>query len=266
MHGIGNDFVMINGFRESEPYEGWNDLALSICDRKYGVGADGLIIASPGVATKFGMRMFNPDGSESEMCGNGIRCYAIFVTSQELTNDREIPVETGAGLLHLTLNSDKRVTVDMGLARLSREEIGMGGFPEDTFISQPVGDYFGTAVSMGNPHLVIFVDDVANVPLAKVGPILEHVELFRARVNVHFVQVESRSHLIQRTWERGAGMTLACGTGACACAVAAFLNGLADRQVKIDLPGGQLQIHYLESGRVLMTGPAVTSFHGTWLG
>ena len=156
-----------------------------------------------------------------------------------------------------------RVRVDMGKARFSRGEIGMSGPSDELFIEQAVGDgYLGTAVSMGNPHLVIFVADVAAVPLETAGPKLEHLSVFPKRVNVHFIQVVDRGHLIQRTWERGAGVTLACGTGACASAAAAFLTGRTNRKVEIQLPGGKLELEYLEDRRVLMTGPAETVFEG----
>ncbi|MBS1705804.1 MAG: diaminopimelate epimerase [Armatimonadetes bacterium] len=268
MHGIGNDFVMLNCFPERHCDLDWPSLSREMCDRRFGIGADGLILVEPGETAPFRMRMYNPDGSESEMCGNGIRCYARFALDQGLTACATIPVETGAGLLTLEALADGRVRVDMGLARLTRGEIGMEGDPNSQCISESITvDAFsgsGTAVSMGNPHLVFFVPDVACVDLERIGPTIEHSPLFPKRVNVHFVQVVDRSHLIQRTWERGAGITLACGTGACACLVAAFLNGLADRKAEIALPGGRLEIEYCEEGRVFMTGPAETVFHGEW--
>lgn len=267
MQGIGNDFVMVDVLRNGLPADDLAKLARSVCDRRFGVGADGLILLEDGINAPFQMRMFNPDGSESEMCGNGIRCFARLLVDHQHTDAKEIPVETGAGLLTLGLLDDGRVRVDMGKARLTRGEIGMTGEPDSTFISQNVdGGYRGTAVSMGNPHLVIFVEDVAKVDLEVVGPKLEHLSIFPKRVNVHFVQVVDRTTLIQRTWERGAGVTLACGTGACSCAVAAIENGLAERQVLIHLPGGDLEIDYREDGTVFMTGPAVTVFEGEWEG
>ncbi|MEX2243012.1 MAG: diaminopimelate epimerase, partial [Fimbriimonadaceae bacterium] len=178
-----------------------------------------------------------------------------------------IPVETGAGLLVLEDAGGGMVRVDMGVARLTRGEIGMTGPADERFVGQEVGvggQFRGTAVSMGNPHLVLLVDDASAIDLAKLGPLLERHELFPNRTNVHFVQVLDRGRIVQRTWERGAGATLACGTGACASAVAAFLNGLTGREVDVDLPGGRLKIEYAEDGHVFMTGPAETVFDGEW--
>jgi diaminopimelate epimerase len=274
MHGIGNDFVMVDGVRSAVPAADPAALARQVCDRRFGVGADGLIYIEREQVDAFRMRMWNPDGSESEMCGNGIRCVARYLIDEGVVGQgSKIPVETGAGLLVLEDAGEGRVRVDMGLARLTRGEIGMVGPAEETFIGQKIESAAlescttsATAVSMGNPHLVLIVrlDELDDIDLAKVGPVLEHHALFPNRVNVHFVQVLDRGHIRQRTWERGAGITLACGTGACACAVAAFLNGLTDRSVDVDLPGGRLHIDYAEDGRVFMTGPAETVFDGEW--
>ena len=266
MHGIGNDFVMIDRMKNADESLDWSALSVSMCDRKFGVGADGLILAEPGKNTQFAMRMFNPDGSESEMCGNGVRCFALYVRDNGHTSETEIPVETGAGLLHLSIQGDGQVKVDMGVAKLTRGEIGMSGPADELFINQPLEGFGlnGTAVSMGNPHVVIFTDDVSAIPLEQIGPQIERNSLFPSRVNVHFVQIVGDDHIVQRTWERGAGITLACGTGACACAVASHLNGYTDRSVDIDLPGGRLHIDYHEHGRVDMTGPAVTVFEADW--
>jgi diaminopimelate epimerase len=209
------------------------------------------------------MRMFNPDGSESEMCGNGIRCFGRLLLDHHHLDGDTVQVETGAGTLRLDMVEPDRFRVDMGQARLTRGEIGMTGNPNEQFIEVPLGNgLVGTAVSMGNPHLVIFVDDVKKVELESIGPKLEHYPDFPRRTNVHFIQVVDKEHLIQRTWERGAGITLACGTGACASGVAAFITQRADRVVQIQLPGGLLDIEYVEDGRVLMTGPAETVFEG----
>ncbi len=268
MHGIGNDFVLVNGFESMPAERDLRGLAQAICDRRFGVGSDGLIFALPGETQQFRMRMLNPDGSESEMCGNGIRCLAEFLVDEGLTTDVSIPVETGAGVLVLDRVSPGMVRVDMGMARLNPQDLGMPDVARNDWINQPItvlGEEFQTtAVSMGNPHIVIFVDDVAAIDLPKLGPALETHELFPARVNVHFVQVTSRTTMIQRTWERGAGATLACGTGACAVGVAGVLNQLTDRVVQISLPGGDLTIDYREDGRVFMSGPAATSFRGQW--
>jgi len=266
MHGIGNDFVLINRFSTPIEESSLPDLARRMCNRKFGIGADGILLAESGKDARFRMRMLNPDGSESEMCGNGVRCYAQYLRSQGLTTDTIIPVETGAGLLTLQAYEDGRVKVDMGPARLTRGEIGIVGKPESRFIDEPILAFHGTAVSMGNPHLVLLVPDADAIDLAVIGPVLENHEWFPNRINVHFVQVIDRAHLKQRTWERGAGITLACGTGACASAVAAFLNGVSDREVEITLPGGKLDIEYRLDGGVNMTGPTAYVFDGEWNG
>jgi len=264
MHGIGNDFVIVDTLRDGLPPGDLSRLSQEVNDRRIGIGGDGLILLEKGEAEPFRMRMFNPDGSESEMCGNGIRCFAKLLRDHRHTDSSQIPVETGAGTLVVELLADGQVRVDMGRARLTRGEIPMTGPAEETFQDQPVNDYRGTAVSMGNPHLVIFVEDAALVDLAKEGSRLERSPLFPHRTNVHFVQVLGRDSLLQRTWERGAGVTLACGTGACASAVSAYLTGRASRRSEVRLPGGNLQIEYLEDGRVTMTGLAETVFEGDW--
>ncbi len=274
MHGIGNDFVMVDCVRSAVPAGDPSEISRAVCDRRFGVGADGLIYIEEEphpdapIGQAFRMRMWNPDGSESEMCGNGIRCVARFLIDEGITNLPKIEVHTGAGLMVLEEAGEGLVKVDMGLARLERGEIGMTGPADEQFVAQPVealGQTFsGTAVSMGNPHLVMLVDDVKAIDLAKLGPVLEHNELFPNRTNVHFVQVVDEGHIIQRTWERGAGATLACGTGACASAVATYLNGKTWRHVTVDLPGGQLKIEYAEDGHVFMTGPATTVYDGVW--
>lgn len=269
MHGIGNDFVLLDGLRHPVEERALPDLARRMCDRRFGIGGDGLILLVAGSSRRFRMRMFNPDGTESEMCGNGIRCFVRFLRQKGHTDEPVVSVETGAGVLTLEETPDGLVRVDMGPARLGRGEIPVLGDPEDRFVEQPVEacgrTFAGTAVSMGNPHLVVFVEDVQAVPLEEWGPALETHGLFPRKTNVHFVQVAARDRLIQRTWERGAGATLACGTGACACTVAAALTGRADRSATVRLPGGELRIEWLEDGRVLMTGPAETVFEGNWL-
>jgi diaminopimelate epimerase len=263
MQGIGNDFVMVDTIQEGELSSDLVELAKEVNDRRFGIGGDGLILLERGEVAPFKMRMFNPDGSESEMCGNGIRCFAILLRDHGHITGDTVDVETGAGVLKLEIVSDDRVRVDMGPARLNRGDIPVNGAPDEQFIHQNVGGGFtGTALSMGNPHLVIFVDDVAAVDLARIGPEFENHPFFPRKTNVHFAQIVDRTHIIQRTWERGAGMTLACGTGACSVGVAAFLNGLTERKVSIRLPGGELEIEYLENGNVLMTGPAQTVFTG----
>jgi len=269
MHGIGNDFVMVDAIRTSMDGRDLPDLARRMCHRRFGIGADGLILSERGSQAPFRMRMFNPDGSEAEMCGNGIRCLAKLLREHGHTTDRSVSVETGAGTLVLELLEDGRVRVDMGLARLERGAIPVDGDPSETFVGEPVkvSDelcLLGTAVSMGNPHLVFFVEDAAATPVEEWGPVFERHSLFPNRINVHFVQVVDGENLIQRTWERGAGLTMACGTGACASAVAAHLNGLCGRKVRVRLPGGSLDIEYREDGRVFMSGPAEIAFEGAW--
>ncbi len=272
MHGLGNDFVVVDAVSEPPPSTEFGNLARRVSHRRLGIGGDGLILILPGEKAPFRMRMFNPDGSEAEMCGNGVRCVARFVRERGLTGLDTVPIETGAGLLdlYLALDGDRvtSVRVNMGPARTLRGEIPMQGPPGEealAFEFEASGRRFvGTAVSMGNPHCVVFVPDADAVPLRSIGPEIEHHALFPQRVNVHFAQVVSPRELIQRTWERGAGATPACGTGACACLAAAFLNGLTDRRATVHLPGGDLEIEMAEDRTVYMTGPAEAVFEGVW--
>lgn len=268
VQGIGNDFVLIDGIRRSWPDVDFGLLARAMGDRRFGVGSDGLLLAEPIAENHFRMRMWNPDGSESEMCGNGIRCFAKYLRDEGHATSDSFLVETGAGPLRPEILADGRIRVDMGPPRLTRGDIGMSGDPGSTFIDRPVEvggmTLSGTAVSMGNPHLVLFVENVKEIPLEKWGPILECHAEFPNRVNAHFVEVSSREHLIQRTWERGAGATLACGTGACAAAVAGRVTGRSADVVRITLPGGDLDIECREGANVFMTGPAVEVFRGEW--
>ncbi len=271
MHGIGNDFVMVDA-DEAALFAGREDeVARLTCDRKFGIGGDGLILVLPGESAPLRMRMFNPDGSEPEMCGNGIRCFVKYVFDRGKMSGNQVDVETGAGTLSLTVEADggvaQRVRVDMGPARLSRHEIPMAG---DTNDPQVVGEqlFAGgeefkiTAVSMGNPHAVFFVGDVNAFDLNRFGPLLETHPTFPRKTNVHAVQIISRNEIRMRTWERGAGITLACGTGACGCGVASILNGHTERSMLVHLPGGDLEIEWLKNGHVLMTGPATEVFSG----
>jgi diaminopimelate epimerase len=270
MHGIGNDFVVVDAVNQNLPESEYGKLSAAMCDRRFGIGGDGLLLACSGSQTEHRMRMFNPDGSESEMCGNGIRCFAKFLVDRGMAAGPVIRVETGAGILTLELIPDGQVRVNMGKARTTRGDVAMVGDPSQEFRNSPISaggqTLLGTAVSMGNPHLVFFVDDVDAVPLETWGPAFEDHPDFPKRINVHFIQAVSPTRLRQRTWERGAGVTLACGTGACASAVAAFLTGRGERTVTMCLPGGELRIEYREDGTVFMTGPAETVFTGVWPG
>ena len=262
MQGIGNDFVVLDALLSPLP-DDLPSVAKRLCDRRFGVGGDGILTLERGETAPFKMRMFNPDGSESEMCGNGIRCVGALIKLRDYaTEAASYAIETGAGTLIVEALNDDLYRVDMGNYSLAPADLHLT-WEGDKFVNELVSKSLrGTAVSMGNPHLVIFTSDVAAIELDHVGPILEAHPWFRERTNVHFVEAVSRTHLKQRTWERGAGITLACGTGACACAVAAHLNDLADPSVDIDLPGGRLHIEVQEDARVYMTGPAVTVFSG----
>lgn len=275
MHGLGNDFVVLDATRECPAEERLPELAQAMCDRHFGVGADGIILVLPSRVASFRMRIINSDGSEAEMCGNGMRVFAKYVYERRLTTETDLAVETLAGIIrpHLVVKGGKveSVKVDMGAPRLTRREIPMKGEPAGSpVVREKVkvnGERFEvTCVSMGNPHCVVFVDDVDRFPVAKVGPHLEHHPLFPKRTNVEFVQVVGPAELRLRVWERGAGITLACGTGACASLVAANLANLAGRKAMVHLPGGDLRIEWRQSDdHVIKTGPAVEVFKGEWL-
>jgi diaminopimelate epimerase len=294
MHGLGNDYVYVNGFAEkiAKPEE----TARKVADRHFGVGGDGLILVLPpepsgeGVQADVRMRMFNADGSESEMCGNGVRCVCKLAHDHGLSRANPMRVQTGRGVLTLryTLNEGGKVdsvTVDMGEPILEAAKIPVqipGVAPTARVVNVPgpadacpgpeAAPLMGkagvqpllTCVSMGNPHVVIYCDNVADVPLEKIGPILERHAWFPRRINVHYVQVHSAKEVTMRTWERGSGITMACGTGACAVAVAGVLTGKGGRKVLAHLPGGDLQLEWNEaSNHVFMTGPATEVFAGS---
>jgi len=271
MHGAGNDYVYIDCFSQVVPDP--EKLAVEVSDRHFGIGSDGLILIEPSAVADVRMRMFNADGSEAEMCGNGVRCVAKYAYDHGLVDSLQISVETGAGALPLQLftnsrNKVDRVRVNMGKPRLSRGEIPMTGPPDEQAINVEVTGldrtFHVTCVSMGNPHAVIFVDNVHEFPVAKYGPALETHPFFPNRINVEFVEVVSRTELKQRTWERGAGETLACGTGSSAVTVAAVLNGHCDRVLVNHLLGGDLEMEWTEDGHIYMTGPAVQVFEGDY--
>jgi diaminopimelate epimerase len=271
MHGIGNDYVYVDCVRHPPPRHP-AEVSLKVSDRHFGIGGDGLILICPSERADVRMRMFNADGSESEMCGNGVRCVAKFAYDHGLTKHNPMTVETGRGVLtlHLDVAAGKveRVTVDMGEPILDAEEIPTT-LPGPRVVNHR---YSGagteavlTCVSMGNPHAVIYCDDVSKVPLERVGPLLENAPVFPRRINVHFVQVQSPEEVTMRTWERGSGITLACGTGACAVAVAGVLTGRTGRNLLAHLPGGDLRLRWDEKdNHVYMTGPAVEVFSGEW--
>lgn len=268
-HGLGNDFILIDNRHQSAPVLTPQD-AERFCHRNFGIGADGVIFVLPGVGeTDYSMRIFNSDGSEPEMCGNGIRCFTQFVA--ELDGDRakgRYRVHTLAGVITPQRQTDGRVKVDMGQPRLLAGEIPTTLAAEtEKVVDRPleVGDqtWSVTCVSMGNPHCVTFVDDADAIPLAQLGPKFERHPAFPQRINTEFIEVKSSNTVKMRVWERGAGATLACGTGACASVVAGVLTQRCDRQTTVELPGGLLEIEWSpENGRVYMTGAAERVFSG----
>jgi diaminopimelate epimerase len=284
MHGLGNDYVYVNCFQQSvkDP----ESLAKLISDRHRGVGADGLILICPSTIADVKMRIFNADGSEAQMCGNGIRCVAKYAYEHSLGSSRKpfsvpgqksfpvsLRVETGRGILTLGLDIDNKnkvqqICVNMGQPILEPARIPVA-LEGDSVIEAAIDvqnqRMLMTCVSMGNPHAVFFTEDLSGIELEKIGPVIEHHELFPQRVNAHFVRVDSPSRFTMITWERGSGATLACGTGACACCVAAVLTNRCDRIVTANLPGGALQLNWSqEDNCVYMTGPATEVFTGTW--
>ena len=270
MQGCGNDYVYVDGFHHEvkDP----SALARAVSDRRFGVGSDGLILALPSTRADFRMRMWNLDGSESEMCGNGLRCVSKFVYERGLAPQKpRLKVETGAGVLevdlHLEAGRVDSVTVDMGEPRLERAEIPMLGKPGrvlDEALAVDGRTLAVTAVSMGNPHAVTYVPSTAEAPVSRWGPLVERHPSFPRRTNAHFVEVLSPSEVRQRTWERGCGETHACGTGACAVAVAGVLTGRTGRDLTLHLLGGDLQVRWPEGGHVFLTGPCVEVFEGRW--
>ena len=270
MHGLGNDYVYVNGF--DERVDDPETLAREVSDRHFGIGSDGLILILPSDKADCRMRMFNADGSEAQMCGNGIRCVAKYVYEHDLARRERLIVETQAGVLELDLfvasGEVRKVRVNMGKPRLQRAEIPMRGVPGEV-INEPLlidGTTFEvTALSMGNPHCVVFVEDVSGFDVAGWGPLFERHDVFPEGVNAEFIQVHDRETFSMRVWERGSGETLACGTGASAAAVACHLTGRTGRRVTGLLLGGPLELEWQATdGQVLMTGPAVEVFSGEW--
>ena len=293
LQGAGNDYIFMDGLREERD---WPEIARRISDRHFGVGADGLIVVAPSKRAAVRMRMYNADGSEGEMCGNGIRCFAKFVLEREIVpaRARTLDVETGAGVLMIAPYWERDCVVgarvNMGepilcasdvpvdVSKMGPSDYGalddsvtapMGLAPDELAFDAPVtvnGVQFAlTAVSMGNPHVTAFIDEpVWSVELDRLGPRVEHHEAFPARVNFHIANVIDRGHIVSRTWERGSGLTLACGTGASAIVVAARLHGYVDDVVRVEVPGGELVITWPGRGTVLMDGDAIEVFSGEW--
>lgn len=285
MHGIGNDYVYVNCFeqRVDNPAQ----LAQQVSDRHFGVGSDGLILICPSQNADVRMRIFNADGSEAEMCGNGIRCVAKYSYEHKLAESagsfcipgqppysKSLKIETGSGILTVALTVDsedkvQNVCVNMGRPILKPQQIPVK-FAGENVVDQPITvagqELFMTCVSMGNPHAVFFCDSVERIELEKIGPEIERHPLFPNRVNVHFVEVVDHDNFRMRTWERGSGITLACGTGACSCCVAAVLNSRTSRNCTAQLPGGQLELNWSQQDNcVYMTGSATEVFEGDWL-
>ncbi|MDD4890324.1 MAG: diaminopimelate epimerase [Phycisphaerae bacterium] len=274
MHGIGNDYVYVDLFANPDLPGEPADLAIKVSDRHFGIGSDGLILVGPSETADVRMRMFNADGSESQICGNGIRCVAKLAFDAGHVKGRRITVETRAGIktLDLTIAGGKvsAVRVNMGPPTLAPAEIPVK-LPGERAIGVPIslnGRRFDmTCVSMGNPHAVFFCESLDAIDLNLYGPTIERHPMFPERVNAHFVRVHSRSEVTMKTWERGSGITLACGTGASAVCVAAVLNKRTDRKIVAHLPGGDLSLEWDEaSNDVFMTGPAVEVFRGEWQG
>lgn len=268
MHGLGNDYVYVNCFEEK--IDNPPAVARFVSDRHFGIGSDGLIMINPSKTADFEMEMYNADGSRGEMCGNGIRCVAKYVYDYGLTDKTQISVETLGGIKYLDLTVEdgkvSLVKVDMGKQELEADLIPIISEREQV-IDEPIEvdgkEYHMTGVSMGNPHAVIYVDDVKGLDLEKIGPKFENHERFPKRINTEFVHCIDRQTVEMRVWERGSGETLACGTGACAVAVSSILNNLTDTQVTVKLLGGDLQIEWdREKDRVFMTGPATVVFDG----
>ncbi len=273
LQGAGNDFILVDA-RELD--RDWSALARDICDRHFGVGADGLLLILPSKVAELRLRMFNPDGSEAEACGNGLRCFAKYARESGLVDAAEFMVETTAGTRAVRIQGEKGVQVAMGTPIFEPPAIPMVVEHREELTVTPVLDYpievdntelSISCISMGNPHAVCFLNEpVADFPLTEVGPRVEHHHMFPNRVNFEVANVISRNEIRARVWERGAGETLACGSGACAIAVVAKLKGLSNNPVDVMVPGGTLTIDWNGAGEVLLSGPAELVFHGIWQG
>lgn len=267
-NGLGNDFVFVNTFKQTlqDPFRA----AKILCDRRRGIGADGLILIGPSTVNDVRMRVINADGSEAQMCGNASRCVPFFVREQGILAKSELTLETLAGPIYTKIVDEAQhlVTVDMGIPRLLRGQIPMTGDPAECAIDiplqMPAEVVYGTAVSMGNPHFVMFGPDAEHVPVEIYGPQVENHKMFPQKTNVEFVTVLDENTVRMRVWERGAGITQACGTGACASVVAAVISGKTSRRVTVKLDGGDLLVSWPEQKHIFMTGPAEKTFTGTW--
>jgi len=272
MHGLGNDFILIDCLHKSLGDSSFlSYLSKKLCDRNFGIGADGVILILPSSKTDLRMRIFNFDGTEAQMCGNGIRCFAKYAYENKLIFKIKFTVETLAGIITPELIfKDKEISgikVDMGIPKLKRREIPMEGkdtlmVVNETLKINPKQIFKITCVSMGNPHCIIFVNDVQSIPVDEIGPKIENHPLFPEKTNIEFIQVLNKQEINFRVWERGVGETLACGTGACAALVAAVLNKKTDRQALVHLPGGDLSIQWADNGHIYMAGPAELVFKG----
>lgn len=268
MHGLGNDYVYVNCFTETVRHP--EEVAKFVSDRYFGIGSDGLILIKPSQAADFEMAMYNADGSQGMMCGNGIRCVAKYVYEHGLTDQTTIRVDTLAGIKYLVLDvtdgNVDRIRVNMGQPELMAEKIPVK-YEKEQIIHEPIDidgiEYRMTCVSMGNPHCIVYIDDVDGLNIERIGPKFEHHTYFPSRVNTEFVKVLDKNTVQMRVWERGSGETLACGTGACAVAVASILNGYTENRVTVRLRGGDLDIEWDRAANlVYMTGPATTVFEG----
>ncbi|WP_077735498.1 diaminopimelate epimerase [Bacillus sonorensis] len=274
MHGLGNSYIYVNQFEENLPEELLPDLAVKVSSVYTGIGSDGMILICPSDKAPVKMRIFNSDGSEGKNCGNGLRCVAKYAYEHNLVKETSFLIETLSGLVtaEVEVRDGKVVsaTVDMGEPRLLKADMPMLGEEQSQTVNEQMTfaghDMKGTAVSMGNPHIVFYLDNIEEAPLTTLGPVIEKDERFPEGVNVEFVEVENAQELHFRVWERGSGITQACGTGACAAAVASILNGFSEREtdITVHLAGGDLIINWKNDGRVMMTGPAETVCEGVY--
>jgi len=266
MHGAGNDYVYVNLFKEKVPRP--EAVAAAVSDRRAGIGSDGLILIAPSKTADVRMIMYNADGSEGSMCGNGVRCVGKYAYEHGLVKKKALTVETKSGVVSLKLRGQAgridQVTVDMGPARPVPASFHVRADGKAALLREKCEGLEGFVASMGNPHFVVPVPSTASAPVTTTGPKIETHPDFPSRVNVEFVEILSKSHVKQRTWERGSGETFACGSGACAVGFALATAGLTEREVRVDLLGGTLVIEVADDGRVFMTGPAVEVFSGEW--